>query len=318
MSNKTTFKALAVLLFSLIISTNAFSQITVNSFYPRKNGLTIATSYTSKRVDNFYQEFGTTGYDPELYGMVYNSIFSLYAEYGISNSFSVVANLPYIIAENENNVVDPIKGVSRIEGPQDLSVFLKFKILQLRSRDYSKFTIGAATGVDIPVGGYDEGSILAIGTGATSLNGLGLFQYAFPSKLFAELAGGYSLKLNPNFDVPDALLYRAKLGYFSKTVYMHASYTIQNSLTGVDIGSNEFVEANGAVALAEAKVNVQSLGMNVYVPLFEKKLGITADYNEVVAGRNNANNTSFSLGLAYNLTTKRRGKIFVVPPVAQH
>ncbi len=299
--------------FFFICSTTALSQININTFYPNEGDLTFAASYTSKKSDTFYKGADVIVSNPASFGEISSTIYSLYAKYGINDSYSIVATLPYITSENENGKLDPVKKVSKIDGIQDFSLFFKAKITELENRNGSKFTVGASAGIEMPVGGYDEGGILALGNGATTFNGFALLQYVFPSNIFSEAIAGYSAKQNSRFNVPNALLYKLKLGYLNDHIYFHFSYTFQNSTSGIDIGSKEFGEAGGAFALAETRVNCENLEIGLYVPLYEKKLGVSAGFSEIVNGRNKANNTSFSIGLVYNFSTAKRDSVFIVP-----
>ncbi|MDY8137021.1 transporter [Aquimarina sp. 2201CG5-10] len=285
-----------------LLSISAISaQTVVNGFFPKKNELTVASSYSSKSYDNFYRGEILTPGNPANMGEISSSIYSIYGEYGILDWLSASANMPYISIENETGALDPVQGVSQVDGIQDLNVFFKAKILEKSFKNASKIAIGGATGVTVPVGGYEEAGILSLGSGATVVDGCGFVQFTTSSNLFVELQAMYSLKNNSDFDVPDAFVYSAKLGYYNNWFYAHAKIGVQNSLSGFDIGSQAFVDAGGAAALPETEVDFANVYFDLYVPLYKKTLGVSSGYAINMDGQNYNKESSFSLGLVYTV-----------------
>jgi len=232
-------------------------------------------------------------------GEISSSIYSLYGEYGILNWLSTSATVPYISIENETGALDPVQGVSQVDGVQDLNVFLKAKVIDKTFENQSRISLGGATGVTVPVGGYEAAGILSLGSGATAFDGCGFVQFTTPSNLFVELQAVYSLKNSSDFEVPDAFLYSAKLGYYNKWFYAHAKIGVQNSLSGFDIGSQEFIEAGGAGALPETEVDYANLNFDLYVPVYKNSIGGSTGYAVNMEGRNYNRASSFSVGLVY-------------------
>lgn len=285
-----------IVLFSC--SSNLLGQTIVNGFYPERNNLTFASSYSYKSFDNFYRGTTNTQANPAGMGEISSSIISLYGQYGITGWLSAVATLPYISMQNETGVLDPVNGTNQIEGVQDLSFFMKAKVYDTYVSKV-RITFGGAAGVTVPVGGYEEAGILSLGNGATAIDGCGIFQIRTRSNLFVELQAAYSLRNNSNFDIPNATMYSAKLGYFNKYFYAHAKVGIQDSLSGFDIGSLEFSEAGGPNALPETEVDYTNLYLDLYVPVYRNKIGVTTGYAVNMTGRNYDRASSVSLGLVY-------------------
>ncbi len=298
MNNFTSFKKVILMVFLLSIS-SITSQTIINGFFPKKKDLTIASSYSSKSYDRFYIGDALTTDNPAGMGKISSSIYSIYGEYGILNWLSTTASVPYISIENEEGVLDPVQGVSQVDGFQDLNVFVKAKILDQKFINNSKIALGGATGVTVPVGGYEETGLLSLGTGATSFDGCGFVQFTTPSNLFLELQAVYSLKSSSDFDIPNALLYSAKVGYYNKWFYAHAKVGVQNSLSGFDIGSQEFIDAGGPLALRETEVDYTNVNLDVYVPVYKNSIGVSTGYAVNVEGRNYVKESAFSIGLVY-------------------
>ncbi len=288
-----------MLILCLVSISSLTAQTIINGFFPKKNELTVATSYSTKSFDNFYRGETVTKNNPANMGEISSSIFSVYGEYGILDWLSTSATIPYISVENETGVLDPVQGVSQVEGVQDLNVFFKAKALEKNFDNNARLAVGGATGVSLPVGGYEAAGILSLGNGATAIDGCGFVQFTTPSNLFLELQAAYSLKNSSDFEVPDAMLYSAKLGYYNKWFYAHAKIGIQNSLSGIDIGTPEFAAAGGARALPETEVDYANLNLDVYVPVYKNNFGISTGYLVNMQGRNYDRASSFSLGLVY-------------------
>jgi len=288
-----------ILIFCFVSFSSLSAQTLLNGFFPKQKELTIASSYSFKSYDNFYIGESLSKTNPMNMGEISSSIISIYGEYGVLDWLSTTVTLPYISTQNETGTLDPVLGTNQVEGIQDLNFFLKAKILDKQFSNASKFSLGGATGVTLPVGGYEEAGILSIGNGSTAYEGCGFMQFKTSSNLFLELQAAYSLRNNPDFDVPNAMSYSAKLGYYNKWFYTHAKIGVQNSLGGFDIGSQEFIDAGGPNALPETEVDFTNVYFDIYVPIYKQNIGISSGYAVNVDGRNYDRASSFSVGLVY-------------------
>ncbi|RKN12327.1 hypothetical protein D7035_18595 [Aquimarina sp. AD1] len=274
------------------------AQTIINGFFPQKNDFTLASSYSYKSYDNFFRGSDQTNSNPMNMGEISSTVISVYGEYGILNWLSTTVTLPYISTQNETGVLDPVSQTDEVNGIQDLSLFLKAKVLE-KNLDAAKVAIGGAAGVSVPVGGYEEAGILSLGNGATAVDGCGFIQLSTPSNLFVELQAAYSLRNNSDFEIPNATLFSAKLGYYNKWFYAHAKVGTQNSLDGLDIGTPEFAAAGGAAALPETEVDYTNFYLNLYVPIYKQSIGISSGYTTNMSGKNYDRASGFSLGLVY-------------------
>ncbi|WP_405205211.1 hypothetical protein [Aquimarina sp. LLG6339-5] len=297
MTNITNLKATTVIC-CLIFFSSVSAQTIINGFFPKKNDFTIASSYSYKSYDNFFRGSDQTLSNPMNMGEISSTVISVYGEYGILNWLSSTVTLPYISTQNETGVLDPVSQTDEVSGIQDLSLFLKAKVLE-KNLNASKIAIGGAAGVSVPVGGYEEAGILSLGNGATAVDGCGFIQLSTPSNLFVELQAAYSLRNNSDFEIPNATLFSAKLGYYNKWFYAHAKVGTQNSLDGLDIGTPEFAAAGGAAALPETEVDYTNFYLNLYVPIYKQSIGISSGYTTNMSGKNYDRASGFSLGLVY-------------------
>ncbi|WP_035085453.1 transporter [Aquimarina latercula] len=292
-------KSLLETLLVLCLSTPIVAQTEVSGFYPQKNELTIAPSYSYKQYDRFYRGNELTDGNPAGLGAISSYIVNLYGEYGITNWLSASLNMPYIFIESENGEPDPVQGTSSVEGIQDLSIFIKGRILEKNVKSLGRLGLGAAVGASIPVGNYEAEGVLSLGNNANSIHANVLAQLTTNVNFFTELQYGYSLKDNSDFDVPNAQVYGIKIGYFNSHFYTHVQLAVQDSMDGLDIGTPEFVEAGGPRALPQTEVDYTNLNLNLYIPLYKNEIGVSTAYNHNLDGRNFNKETSFSFGLVY-------------------
>ncbi|WP_298309852.1 hypothetical protein [uncultured Aquimarina sp.] len=291
----------AFIILCLVCISSVSAQTIINGFFPKKKDFTVATSYSYKSYDNFFRGSTESKANPMNMGEISSTIVSVYGEYGILNWLSTAVTLPYISTQNETGVLDPVSQTSEVSGVQDLSMFLKAKVLEKNLKNSSKIAIGGAAGVSLPVGGYEEAGILSLGNGATAFDGCGFIQFKTASNLFIELQAAYSLRNNSDFEIPNATLFSAKLGYYNKWFYAHAKIGSQNSLDGFDIGSPEFAAAGGAQALPETEVDYTNFYFDLYIPIYKQSVGISSGYTTNMSGKNFDRASGFSLGLVYKV-----------------
>ncbi|WP_075341426.1 hypothetical protein [Tenacibaculum agarivorans] len=288
-----------VLWLCLCFSIYTFSQTPVSGFYPKKNSLTVATSFTYKGYDKFYRGTTLTETTPANMGEITSSIFGLYSEYGINNWLSASLSLPYIDIQNANNTPDPVHQESQQNGVQNLGLYVKARVFKKDFSNGSNITLGGATGIDFPTNQYVGNAILTIGNRATSFDNMFIAQYTTNFNLFTELETGYSIRTNSDFDIPNAVLYSFKLGYYNEWIYTHAKIGVQDSVSGYDIGTPEFVANGGPAALSQTQVDYTNLYLDVYAPIYKQKIGVSVGYAMNLDGRNFGNESGFSAGLIY-------------------
>ncbi len=283
--------------FFLLQFTVAHSQIFTSGFYPKKNKVTFAPSYTSKSYDKFYRGTVKNEGNPGNFGEIEADIINLFLEYGITDRISIDVSLPYIQVDG-GNAIDPVLKVSSISGWQDLNIYLKGKIADFDT-GYGSLNIGAAGGIAFPLSDYEGGGVISLGNESTNLNSDLLLHYETPFKLFVEAQAGYSYRISNKFDIPDAYTYAFKLGYFNKYFYVHSEIDFQDSDGGFDIGSPEFIEAGEAAALPETEIDYTTLTFSAYVPVYKQHIGVSGGYTFTVDGRNFSKEEGFNIGLVF-------------------
>ncbi|MFN3998971.1 hypothetical protein [Algoriphagus sp.] len=280
----------------LVVVSNCMAQSPVSGFLKKKGEGSVVISQFRESYEKVFLV------PTEIDGVpVFNDVAitstSLYAEYGLSDRFNLIVNLPYIKSEgNASQAVLENNGFENTRsGIQDLKIYGKYSLLT-KEMGSSKFDLLGAAGLETPLGNYsaDEGlqSIIAIGNRSTRFSAFGIGQFSTESGLFATGQLGYSLRSN---QVPNALLSEFKLGYAGSAFYVDAFVASQLSdKSGVDILGEGFTGFFPAT-----RVNFTRIGANVYVPL-AKFAGLVGGVSSVVAGRNIGNSVGFYGGLAFS------------------
>jgi len=281
-------------------SFSLFAQLPVSGFYAKKNSFTLAPSFSYKTYDQFYAGSELQEGNPAGLGEISSSIYSIYAQYGISDRISATLTLPYIQLVSEDGIPGPVVNDTEVDGFQDLGLYIKGKILEKSFENKSKLTLGSAAGITFPLGDYEGAGVLSLGNQATTFNGCGIVQYTF-HKVFLEAQLGYSIRTNSDFDIPNAVFYSTKLGYLHKYFYVHSKLEFQGSTSGLDIGTEEFAAAGGALVLPETDVDYTNLSFNLYVPVYKSTFGVSGSYITTLDGRNFSKEKGFGIGLVYNV-----------------
>jgi len=284
-----------------LVTTSLNAQINTDGFFNKKGETNIALSYTEATFDEFY--LGETRIDGvPVHNEIDQTVYDIYANYGITDRLTVIANLPFIVAEG-NGGADPVNGETKQSDLQDISLILKWAAF-VKEENGNKVT-GIAT-----IGGsyafdYEANGILSIGSGAPEIDAkLGL-QYNDKSGFFGNAFVGYALKGEADntfglgdggkFDVPNSVNAQIKLGYAAQYFYVDAWFDAQKSNGSLDINDPDF-----GGRFPETKVDYSRIGLNVYVPII-KNLGLSAAAGRVISGRNVGISTFFTGGLVIGL-----------------
>lgn len=278
----------------------SYAQGLYDGFTPKKNSLSVTTSYTRSQFDEFY--LGKEKQDAvPVHEEIKQEIYSLYVKYGITDRLSAVVSVPFIQAENTSNVPDPLNGETSISDIQDISIALKYNAYKFQ---FKKANLNVITGItSVFPTGYEPVGILSIGSGGFGVDlktGLHLnTNSGFFSTLFVgyNLRGDASTDLNRgrDFDVPNAFSTTAKIGYAGKVIYVEAWGDIVNSEEGIDINSPSFTGN-----FPETNVDYKSFGVSIYKNVLPK-LGIGLGLGQVIDGRNVGKSTTYSASLTYNV-----------------
>ncbi|GAA5222164.1 transporter [Membranihabitans marinus] len=294
---------LGLLVMTFFAVQKAHSQGMIDGFYNTKGQLSLTASYTGSKVEDFY--VGTTKASPvPALNTIEQSIVSLYAKYALMDNLSLIVNAPFISSKSGADA-DPVNGETKVSGFQDISLAAKLRPFSVDAGAGSLDGITSLT-IGIPTG-YEANGILSNGNGAFSTDLHVGAQYNFNMGLFATAMAGYSFRGEAEntfktahgnkFDVPNAFLFAAKIGYAGAHFYIEGWMDHQSSSDGVDIMGTGF-DGN----FPETKVNYTRFGATAYVPI-TKALGVSVGFGSVTSGRNISITNYFNGGITLNFDT---------------
>ena len=197
----------ACLSFFLLLSCPGFTQGNVDGFFKPKGDLDVAISGTY-----VYSRIYFAGVSPVFYKRD-QSIIGLYAVYGLSDKWNLVASLPVI------NFT-----------PQDLSLYAKYK-LYFRKFNDGEVTIAPTFGISVPAWNYNTESGQSIGQQALTAQPKLVVQFKHVQNWFFQAQTGYNYSLN---SVPSAYVASCKIGFIYKNWYFDAWYDDQGAIRGKD------------------------------------------------------------------------------------
>ncbi len=282
------------MLFALM-SVTVYAQTGVSGFMKPKGEKSISLSMTNESYDEVFLVPAEIDGVP-VFNDVTTTSYNLYAEYGITDRFTISINLPYIRSEgNATEATLQENGFSNErDGLQDISYNMKYLVKSIEMSN-SKIDLIANLGFETPLSSYDvdEGlqSIIAIGNQSTRLNGVGIAQFKMNNGIFATGQLGYSFRSD---DVPNAILSQFKLGYAGSNFYGDVFLGAQKSTSGVDILGEGFQGFFPAT-----RVSYTQIGANFYVPVYNG-FGLSAGGASIIDGRNIGKANAFYGGLNYS------------------
>ena len=284
--------------FFVMASASLSAQGLIDGFFQPKGKGSATLSYTRSTFDEFYAGEMKMPAVP-VHNSIDQNIINFYANYGLTDKLTVIANVPYFSASG-NGEPDPINGFREVDGLQDISLALKFMPF---SADLGGAQLSGivSAGASLP-GDYEPNGILSIGYGAFTTDLTGGLHLQTGSGFFATGLFNYSLRGEADnngggedFDVPNATHLTGKVGYAGGGFYAEAWVRRQStSDEGIDITDADF---GGRFPLT--KVDFTVVGGSVYVPV-GSVLGLSAAYGTIVSGRNVGDASYFSLGATIN------------------
>lgn len=248
-----------LLIFSIL---PCFGQGPIDGFYKGKNNLDIALSGGFQTADTYVGSFGPITYE-RTFGQG-----SVFAEYGLTSSFDVIATLPFI---NSNF--------------QDFGVYLKKRIMKSTS---DKHQISLAGGYSGPASNYNTQSGLAIGQQAHQFIGKLVYQVSLPMGFYFQCQGGYNHNLDP---VPSSYTFSGKLMYSNSNWYLDAWFNQQTGL-----GNLYYPENNQD--FRELNVIYTQVGGTIYRTISER-FGCFLNYSQIIDGNGTFLTKSANAGFVY-------------------
>ncbi len=285
-------KLVALALFSSVLFAQpTVAQSIVDGFMTPKNQGTVSLSYSFESYDEFFLANQKMDAPDRLGGRITTQSIGLYANYGISDRFNIVFNLPYIIAQGDGSESTPQQDGSfqdqQVADFQDMAVYIKYRSYT-HSFGSGQLSFIPALGFGTPLSNYAADDLLSVGNGATFLDMRGIVHFKADVGFFIEGQAGHSLRSD---EVPDAWIFGGKLGYAHEKFYVDLGFETQISDSDApDIGEAVF---------SAVRVNYTQLALSAYYPILPS-MGATLGIGQYIDGRNVGLATRLSGGVVYS------------------
>lgn len=268
----------------------------------------IEAQWVNKKGDGYFklsawyletdQHYTDTGeIDPNVTRGNFN--LNLYADYGITDNWDIVAYIPFYARTYQNDVVSGTTGETIEQGESinsigDIDIGIEYKLYHSQ-----KISISTTLTLGLPTGESQGGSDGSYQTGDGEFNqflkvGLGLPFKIKNASLYSKAYFGFNNKTKDFSDEFRAGL-EFGLSLFNKKVWLIARSDIVESFKN---GSLNAQNSQGSIFAN----NIEYIGLGGEISyLFSKKIGFSLNYTGAISGRIIAANPSISAGVFFNL-----------------
>ena len=287
-----------------------YAQTDVDAISLKKNVLCIGGMYVHDSWTNYWE--GTFKRNNENIGKVTTRMYGLMGNYGITDELNFLFSVPYVTTSATRGT---LKG---LDGIQDLSLMLKYRIVQRKFGSRDKLSVYAIGKVSTPLTNYVADFLpLSIGLRSKTAGIRALADYQY-SKYFVTASVAYTYRSNIDIDrtayyttemhytneveMHDVAAFNIRAGYRSKHWIAEAIVDKMNTLGGFDIRKND-------MPFPSNKMNATRVGANFKHTLKAVKgLEIVGGASYVVAGRNVGQSTTINAGVFYLMNLSSRGR----------
>jgi hypothetical protein len=307
-------KQISLIAFSVLIFNQLHAQTDIDAIMMEKHALCVGPSYSYSSWKNYWE--GTLKRDNQNLGRVSTQMYGLMGIYGLTRKLNLMFSAPYVKTKASAGTLHGDKGL------QDLSLFVKWRPVQIRSGD-GRLSLFGIAGVSFPLSNY-QADYLPLSIGLHSKTALARIMADYQQgKLFATASATYVFRDNITIDrtayytteehltnevaMPDATSFNVRAGY--RTQWLIAEAMINNWTTrgGFDITRNN-------MPFPSNRMNATTVGVNIkYVLKPLPQLSIVAGGNTTIAGRNMGQATTVDGSLFYVFDLSRKGKTIKKP-----
>jgi hypothetical protein len=286
---KSILGGLCILLFAHTIT----AQGPLDGYLKGKGVLDIAPSFSFMNARDF------AGANDQLYNERFQgSLLSVFAEYGVTNNFDVVVNIPYVFTNGQS-------------GLQDGGFYVKYRPIYADLKGKGRLGVMGGFGTSFPMSNYEVTIAGALGQRAVTVPARMIVQWDTPLGLFFNLTGGYNWRLD-NLRETDIATIRAirpgynpleprdfstalfRVGFPAKHYYLDAWIERQWTNGGADYVPNvpDLPQAYG--------VTYTQMGGTIYYSS-NGRTGFLVSGAYIPSGRNVSRIARFTLGMVYKI-----------------
>jgi hypothetical protein len=288
---------------TFILMPSLIAQLPTDALMMDKGQICLAALYSNDTWDEYWEGTlkRTNGNIGTLTRQTVLPMFTL----GITDRINVTAALPWIQTKASGG---QMRGSS---GFQDLGLWVKATALE-ELLGTSVFTIHTVVGLAVPTSNYLEDYVpFSIGLGCPDLSLRGTLQYRMDMGMYVRGSAAYMIRGNAKIerdyyytthgvysdevDMPNAVTYAGTLGWWllGNTLQVEATYDAFNTLGGFDMRRQD-------VGFPSNNMEFTRIGafIHYYLP-FLPGMGIIAQGNQILTGRNIGMSTAFTAGISY-------------------
>lgn len=264
--------ALSLLLAALPLTPGL--ALDINGFMPEAARGDLAVSYTAESWDEFW--VGETRVSDPGVGEVETDSLAVWFQWGFTDNFALVANLPYV-----DTTSDGLAGFED-SGLQDLSVLLKYRFLSSGPHN-----LVAGLGVRTAASDYEGNLPVDIGDDTTDALLRLVYQFQREGFYFSQQVG-YDIR---GEDAPDGFPLYTELGFTYGRITYSGFYSRLIADGGFDIGDPGFTFPGLQEEYSRA-------GLKVYGRITDR-VGLSGLYFTTLDGRNTGDASGFSIGVNF-------------------
>lgn len=279
------------------------AQTPTDALMMEKGQLCLAVLYTHDTWNEYWE--GTLKRDNQNVGtLTRQTVMPMFA-LGLVNRLNVIVALPWVRTEASAGQVAGASGI------QDVGLWLKATALE-QAIGSGKLTLHAVGGFSTPASNYlSDYAPFSLGLGCTEGSLRGILQYQLGNGPYLRAQAGYHVRSSSTIErdyyyttqgyytdkvnMPNAITYGAVLGtwLFNNSFKIEASYDGLNSQGGHDIRRQEVGFPSNRMIFTRI-----GGGLQYYFPNI-KGLGIVANANYILTGRNVGQSTAYTGGITY-------------------
>ncbi len=260
------------IVFTLILFVSPFigAQGLIDGFFKGKGNLDLAFSANYQRSTEYFAGYNKIKYERNILSI------SAFGEYGVTNRWDVIANIPVINGKF-----------------QDGAVFTKYELIQAKIKG-KKLSVIPAVGVSFPLSNYNTESGQAIGQRATVIAPKLVVQQELPKGMFIQAQSGYNYAIDPVVSsIPFSIKWGASFGK-DYSFYTDLWYDHQTGL-----GDKDYKGDIPLGSFRELVVSYNRVG-GVFFKQFNK-LGAFVNYSYTINGRNTGQAIGVGMGIVVKL-----------------
>ncbi len=171
------------------------AQGPLDGYMKGKGVLDLAPSFSWMNANDF------AGANDQIYDTGYRGqLLSVFAEYGVTDNFDVVATIPFVFTADQ-------------QGLQDGGLYVKYRPVYAKLGDAGHLGVLAAMGASFPLSDYEPTNAGALGQRAVAVPARLIAQWDSPFGVFFNLTGGYNWRLDQLKDADIAIVRQRRPDY---------------------------------------------------------------------------------------------------------